>query len=274
MLTPSKFFRVLFNAGEGVCFSYNVYGTQVTSLPAFEELDEWPLPDFFVINPLVESRSDANVAVYRNILIEIDTISVLEQLNFINSIGMPYSTATFSGGKSIHYIISLEIPLDAEDYRVLVQRVYKKLNLLRPNTVDPSNKNPSRFSRSPNAIRKGNNKVQELIYVGTRIQNRYLEDWIGPQIKVPSLRQRTVIIPSTASESTRMAYLFPSTRYFLANGADVGERNSKSFKAACDLARVGFSEVEAIDLLTPPSGLDYPELSRTVASAYKKVKKV
>ena len=166
-MTNSDFFYTLFNEGEYTSFARHQRGTKVYDIDnTHESVASWVV--FFCINPLhgtkdlnpIEEyhtedkprRADANVVVYRNILIEMDSIPVEDQAEFIEKTGLPYTTSVFSGGKSIHYIISLETPIESEKaYRKLVERIHKALG--GKSVVDVACKNPSRFSRFPNAQR-------------------------------------------------------------------------------------------------------------------------
>jgi hypothetical protein len=189
----SDLFFVLFDEGEHTCFSHTNTGTKVYNIDEDHEYAaNWAA--FYCINPLHPTkdlnpteeyhnadrprRCDKNVIVFRNILIEMDSIPVADQAEYIKSIGMPYTTAVFSGGKSNHYIISLETPIsDEKAYRKLVERIHRACG--GKTVVDVACKNPSRFSRFPNAKRidKGDT-IQTLIDVKQRIKNSDLEAWL------------------------------------------------------------------------------------------------
>lgn len=156
-----NFIRTLFDKDEQTCFSQTPYGTELSSAPQ--------LDIFFSINPMHTSRADANVTYYRNILLEIDSLPLDEQLRYMD--GIPVTSIVYSGGKSYHFIISLEQPCKTrEEYDLLVKRLHKLLP-----EVDPTTKNPSRFSRLPGAIRPDTGKLQELIYLGNRVNNGQLD---------------------------------------------------------------------------------------------------
>src|ERR1700677_3725273 len=106
-----KFLSQLFSINEFTCFSIDHYGTYIS------QMDEYgPYDAFFSVNPMdpTKTRADYSVVKYRNILIEMDKIPLDQQDQHISEIGMPYSTAVFSGKKSVHYIISLEQELPNE----------------------------------------------------------------------------------------------------------------------------------------------------------------
>src|ERR1700678_1605238 len=115
------FLSRLFEVDECTCFSDIPKGTNITAVPIQEKITA-----FFSINPMdpTKTRADSSVLKYRNILVEMDHMPLEQQDQYIVEIGMPYSTAVFSGSKSIHYIISLETELqDEQIYRSMVKRV-------------------------------------------------------------------------------------------------------------------------------------------------------
>jgi len=283
----SDFFYTLFDENEHTCFSENQLGTKIYDIDSkCEEVHKWAT--FFSINPInpttdmkpTESyhnvnkprRADVNVIAYRNILIEMDSIPVEEQNDFIKGIGMPYTTAVFSGNKSIHYIISLVTPVaDEKTYRKLVERVYKALG--GKGIVDVSCKNPSRFSRLPNAYRADKDKTQELLFVGERIENSTLDSWLNSRgakeiEETPNSLNSKRTYSGSVNKNTPMNGF---TLNFIMCGAPEGERNSSLFKASCDLFKCGYTEDQIIERLEKPSGLDSNEVAATIKSAIRKV---
>lgn len=240
-----KFYTTLFNEGEGVCWSIDCYGTAVYPVESWEAYQGAP---FFCINPLhlgldnaptrnyhspkLGRRADVNVTTYRNILVEFDSMPLNDQAAYVAKIKMPYTSVVYSGGKSFHFIISLETPLaDREDYRELVSALHKKLE-----HSDITASNPSRLSRSPNAIRD-NGRPQTLIELGSRVPLDEFKTWLGP-IEVPI---RAITLTPRVGE-VRMLNKF--TEYFLKYGAEEGKWNAALFKAVCDMTRCGLTRDE------------------------------
>lgn len=170
----SSFLNVLFDESHSTCFAPNPYGSSVTSRPAPDDV-------FFSINALDDARdknptqawhrpdkprrADDNVVCFRNFLIELDKVPLEEQVNYVTSNIMP-STIVHSGGKSHHFIFSLEEPLTTiKEYREVAAR----LLLLFPD-ADRTCKNPSRLSRLPFRQRPGGGE-QRLVYLGNRLKN-------------------------------------------------------------------------------------------------------
>lgn len=250
-----KYYDTLFNADEGVCWGKTVYDTAVCPLAFFTDTNK--LYPFVSINPLKTSRADANVTEHRNILCEFDTGTIAEQADALQASGLPYSTLVYSGSKSLHAIVSLEYPCkDRAEYDALVKRIYAKL----PN-VDKSGKNPSRFSRAPNAIRD-NGMQQSLMEVKQRIPWDVLDLWLGPEVIT---EQRPPVTVGNRLLPTR-------TRSFLKYGAPEGKRNQLLFINACELYRAGYSEDEIFELVTVALDLPQKEIRATIKSAVKKAR--
>lgn len=176
-MSQQKFFKTLFEKDEDTCFSETPYGTNVSHATS------WPYASansiYFSINPMHTSRADSNVTAYRNILLEIDSLPLDQQIAYIRD-KVPVTSITYSGLKSYHFIISLQEPcVDRADYGQLVRRIMHLIS-----AADPTTKNPSRFSRLPGAIRPDTQKVQELVFLGNRIARADLEALL-PALEVP-----------------------------------------------------------------------------------------
>ena len=190
--TARDFTNLLFNSDETICFC-----PQTKHYGFFYPIKDWPeqTGEFFVINPTQGGRSDSNVTAFRNILVEIDDMTLRDQVNHLKSLGMPFSTMVYSGGKSFHYIISLEETLsNKEIYKFLAQWVYNIIGSIDPDKfADEQNKNPARLSRFPNVTRAETGRVQKLIYVRERIKTDDLLAWLKlfPHCK-PSDQKPTV----------------------------------------------------------------------------------
>lgn len=249
-----NFYEVLFEPDELVCWSYDLYGTNLFSVSEASFIGA----NFFSINPLTKKRSDANVTALRNILVEFDSGTISEQQELLRQCGLPYSTLVYSGGKSLHAIISLNQPICTEAYyRAIVKKIYKKLP-----TADQKTFNPSRFSRAPGAIRE-NGKEQKLYEVKGRVPLNDLLAWIGP---IEPINHPPQLIRSDKLLPIRV-------KAFLKYGAPEGLRNATLFNNACEMFRAGFEEAEVIDLVLN-SALDLPhkEIMTCIRSARTKVR--
>ena len=117
------------------------------------------------INPFVDpggSRSDANVADFRHMLIEVDKgMTAGQSLVCMIAIGLPVTAYTTSGNKSVHALVRIDADSDAQ-YRERVRTVFSWLDALGF-PFDPSTGNPSRLTR-PAGFRRGGS-AQRLLGV-------------------------------------------------------------------------------------------------------------
>lgn len=270
------FYNCLFDPEDWICSSKSPKGTEVFLLDYIE------LEDAFVcINPLdkidrnptesyhkeyIPRRADHNVTKFRNILVEMDKVPLEKQDQHMSEIGFPYSTCTFSGNKSFHWIISLQKPVSTRnEYNRLVTRVYKAVG---QDLVDQTCRNPSRFTRVPGHLRDNGN-IQKLFSVRGRIPNEMLESWLvfrgAPQENEEKNQWEDITYKSTKPKD--ISNLFPSTRNFLMWGTSENW-NHTLFKAAADLCRNGWDIEEAHEMLEKITGhLDGTD-ERTIKSAY------
>lgn len=283
MNETEKFLKIIFNEDESTCFSHGPKGTAVTKISKFIQDDlrmseaqpDYILPQFFCINSLNSEkdlnvsqpyhkedkprRADANVESYRNILIEIDDMPVEDQLEYINDLGMPYTACTYSGSKSLHFIISLKLPFTKKfAYDTITSKI---MSIVKH--ADKSAKNCSRFSRLPGA-RRNNGKSQDLLVLNDRVDNTELLEWI--QDNYSEEKRFVEIIPDIATNSLNL-----STKQFFADGAPDGSWNIELFKAACNATKCGYSEAWIRDSVKKINGvIDNSDIS-TIKSAIRRV---
>lgn len=245
-----NFYNVLFDKNEQICLSDKVYGIQLFSFRP-------SVTQYFSINPMHTSRADSNVTCYRNILIEFDTLSPDEQLAKLEAV--PYSTLTWSGGKSYHAIISLETPCaTAAEYKALVKLVQAKLP-----DMDKSTGNPSRFSRCP-GVKRDNGNLQALQLVVGRISRETMSNWLGP---APADEPKRVY---AGKDSERRRILSGFTKHFWMFGTDTN-RNKSLFNAACDTLRAGYTAEEVEEKACEVLDLELKEIRACIKSAQKTV---
>lgn len=272
-----NWYDVIFDSGESTCFAKHAQGTKIFPV---NKAPIWA--EYYSLNPIhltIDNefthekyimgkgrRADANVTTYRNFLVEIDDMPAAEQQLFINSLKLPYTMVTFSGGKSYHFVISLETSLtERKTYDFLVRWLYNAVGV-----NDRACKNPSRLTRLPGATRTKNGipiAIQELIYLGTRIPLANLMAWLNqfPQCMPPQYVPRT---QPTESVEFNYANLHPLTKRFLREGAEQGKWNDSLFKAAANMADYGVEYEQIIELCEQITGyLDRSDLS-TIQSAF------
>jgi RecA-family ATPase len=106
------------------------------------------------INPFKDRKggSDKDVAAFRALLIESDLDSKEAQLGAFLRLGLPVATVLDSANKSIHARVTIDAP-DEKTYRERVEVVYRYCQESLGLCLDPKNKNPSRYTRLPDARR-------------------------------------------------------------------------------------------------------------------------
>lgn len=267
--TGVKLLQLMFRPGETICLSPNEFGyhavplenaisDQITLVPTPESVQKrwggkkkWeecfekhPSDTMLLValNPIKGFRTDLNCTAYRNFLVEMDVGPLKEQLDYIKSIGMPYSAVVFSGNKSLHFLISLDKDLPSEKiYRVFSEWILGVVTLADPNT-----KNPSRSIRIPGAFREPG-KQQRIVEQKGPVKLEDLVAWLSKypdsRPKEPEKRVRHEGFPSLANMKE-----WVSDRLINGLRTDQG-RNLQWFSIACEFALAGYDEDDTLDIL-------------------------
>lgn len=265
-----SFLTVLFDKNQKTCFARQTFENNL--FPAIRNfngvagtvIEYSPPTSFFVINALEGGRKNSDVVCFRNILVEMDTLSLEEQAKLIHDVEMPFSTQVFSGNKSYHYIISLETPLaNLVQYQRLVKRVYAAVGR---ELVDTACGNPARFSRMPGGVRD-DGAQQTLIYTGARIPNSDIESWLEKRgIK----KEDDIEAPNQPPTLLGDEYaLSPKTGFFLEWGAAKGQWHQALLHAANDMARCGFTLDQTTTRLRKVTGTLDSHDERVILDAYE-----
>ena len=123
-------------------------------------------------NPLDgKGVKNENVTEFKYALVESDIMDIDQQNAIIRELELPVACLVHSGGKSIHAIVRIDAS-NYDEYRKRVDYLYAVCakNGLK---VDTQNRNPSRLSRMPGVIRKGNKQF----LVDTNIGKDSWKDW-------------------------------------------------------------------------------------------------
>lgn len=256
--TGVKLLSLMFIDGETICVSPNKYGYhsiplenalngQVTLLSpdqsrSIEYCDSSELL-FVALNPIYGQRQDINCKTYRNFLVEMDTGTIKEQIDHINSLGLPFSAAVFSGNKSCHFLISLDQDLPNEKvYRTFGEWILNIIPL-----ADPNCKNPSRSIRVPGAIRDNGNR-QRLLKFNGKVKLTDLSAWLA---KYKSLKPKGRTV-KPVSDSPSLDNVAPWVGKALIEGIDRSRgRNKVWFTIACEFAIAGFDFDDTLNKLLP-----------------------
>jgi hypothetical protein len=267
-LTLDGFYNLIFDPEDWTCFGNKVQETGVTPHNSpFGRTKKW-----FAINPLDSKfdrcptegwhkqdkprRAKCNVTKFRNIMIEQDSCPIPDQKAHIKAVRFPYSTCVYSGGKSLHFIVSLETPLANEtEYRCWWKAIFK---IFSDNgaSLDPATVNPACFSRCPNAFREDKGQTQHLLKLNSRVKNSDMMAWFAshgvnpsdfrPQVVYEDIAAADLRLPSTATDAQR----FEVAKAFMKDDACVkGNINNFQFKIACVCKAVGLSETTATEFI-------------------------
>lgn len=233
-----KFLDLFFDSGEMVNLCVSKFDTSV--LPKeFLDVNNAVL---CCINPLKDTRKDCNVSSYRNFLIEVDTMSLKEQLEYIEKMKMPYSCCVYSGNKSFHFGICLKENLPETAYRYLYQWI---LNIM--SHADQQCKTPSRMIRFPDNVRPETGKKQSLYKLEKRLDLADLYVWLSkfPE-KKPIVEVKKEIVANPGEKLDVPAWV----KKKLVGGMDIGKsRNAQWFGVGCEFGKAGYSIEETISVL-------------------------
>lgn len=127
---------------------------------------------FIIVNPLTGKpapaksgdretyRGDGCVAAYQYALAEFDNLSLKDQISFWTGAKLPVKALTFSGKKSIHAWLEVDISDAAAWEREIRVKLYR--GALIPLGIDSACQNPARLARLPGVKRGG--QWQKLLY--------------------------------------------------------------------------------------------------------------
>lgn len=280
-----KLLKLMFREGETICISPNKYGYHSMPLEkAFEEnvkllntkfrdskpieecVEEYPTNELRLVglNPINGWHDDASCYKYRNFLIEMDVGPLSDQMVYIKRLEMPYSAIVFSGGKSLHFLVSLAEDLpDEKTWRKVSEWILSIVTMADQNT-----KNPSRRIRVPGA--KRDDSKQALVELIGAVPNKTLGTWLK---KYPHLMPKEAEKkPITGNKR------FPTMKKWMVKAlhgdfpADKG-RNKTWFAIACEFVLAGFDEDDTIDILrdffSPDRDFKEREWKTTIRSAFK-----
>ncbi len=260
--TGRALLNLLFREDEHICVSDTHFACK--SIPFKEVLEnDWitlvsnnpEVPDKKVrtsdlilasVNPMKpqSDRLDVNVSNFRTFLIEIDIGTLKEQINTLDHIGIPWSAQIFSGGKSIHTVITLDEDLPNErSYRYLAKWMFNIISSADKNCV-----NPSRCVRIPGAYRD-NDKKQRLRSIKGPVTIKELKDWLN---KFPNFRP---VVKKNKPPLTGIP-VYDKLSEWTKNQIKYGlkpkkGRNQNWYGIFCDFLLAGYSEEQAIDILRP-----------------------
>ena len=134
---------------------------------------------YICINPLDgEYVGNKNVTSYRHALVESDEMERGKFAAIVKQLNLPVVAMVDSGGKSLHAIVKI----DADDAKQYAERVRRLYEVCEKNgiAIDKANKNPSRLSRLPGAIRNGNRQFLACLRQGAGDWEEW-EEWYAEE---------------------------------------------------------------------------------------------
>jgi hypothetical protein len=210
-------------------------------------------------------RCEDNIDQRTTFIVEFDELPLDEQMVFVDQIQMPYSTATYSGNKSVHFLIRLTDSIsDKREYK----RLAKLILLATNNKADPAPlKNSSTFTRVPFAIRKETGRIQKLLKLKKRVSQKELIEWIDSRVlkQKPSLKKRKIIKRGHWGFGEKQKNQEWSIRQLpnwilqklINNEISEGGRNNSWFSIGCKCCEIGVPYNDSIKILEPYFSEDY-----------------
>lgn len=251
-----KFLKILFNDGEEVYASPDKYSSVWD-----HDNNRWKIyrPSVLVesvdkeksvligLNPISGPvRSDENVTKYRTFLVEMDGMGLKEQMSYIKEKDMPYSVCVFSGGKSLHFGITLTEDLPSEE----IYRYYAEWLLNTVPKADQKTKNPSRGIRFPGVQRPGG-KMQALVEAKGRVSLNKLKHYLSkhPDCKPVLEQKKDATFEFKPNNKKAMANW---VLLGIKNGFDFSSgRNNRWFSIGYEFGKCGYDISMAKDMLEP-----------------------
>lgn len=233
----TKFWHTLFDPEDHTCFARHTGDTMTSPIA------EWYRQSSaisFSINALAQgsTRSSLSVSKFRSFLLEFDTGTPQEQLDYLQRMKCPFTSIVHSGGKSYHMIVTLETTLeDLATYNYVSRWLHSVMALSDQVAIDPS-----RMSRYPGAIRPDTEKEQILVYIGSRIPEKTLFGFLDkypdhrPKIDIGGTmtKSRYIVDPITAInhcnklwplESSNKQNALMSWSVYLAGNTDISKED-------------------------------------------------
>jgi hypothetical protein len=219
-MTRLDFIEALFDIDDLVAWGKN---------DAYCAYPKSPWPDMlhtdavkFCINPLKGKRCGKNVTQINSLLFEMDKdingriIPPKEQLCMFEDSGLPFTTMTWSGTKSMHVIVRLEKPVPEKWFRPLWKAIARVL-VSKGLPIDPATMKIPQISRLPLSYRSG--KLQRLIRVNKRVSLNQLGAWLRDndtqvELPKPKPKKRQYYSDSKYSDASKWKFAYKSCSKF------------------------------------------------------------
>lgn len=258
-----RLLTLMFEPGETVCSSPNVYATEPKAQSEVSTNDT-----FLTINPVVGGRKTENVTSFRTFLLEIDptgwdnmtdrerAFELESQRKRLSEI--PHSAYVYSGNKSLHFLIVLDKPLVVTEYKFYARWIKSAVK-----DLDPCASSPVVSVRVPGHLRKDTGNYQGLGDIKGRISKNELHDWLEscPWAVNPKNHQaRNYLDVSPVNEGDR-GQLSQRTQKFIMEGTTLEGWHRDFTLAVKDFKAQNYSMEETLEHLECVTGhLDEKDL--------------
>lgn len=223
-----KYFDRLFRPYESINVCY-VNVKEIKSKP-LEIVKSQRAPRWACVNPLKKgtTRATKNISEFRNFVIEFDDIPIEHQTTLVSRMGLPFSTAVYSGNKSIHFVIALTEAVTQGKYAELATHLKYAVR-----NCDKACLEPARLTRCPH------DDQPQLIDYGP-VEIAELEAWLA---KYPMPRQRVYKGDIKTRQVTHRA------GRFFAGLSEASEAHHDSLHAVKNLQDMGLDQAQAIEVM-------------------------
>ncbi len=167
-----QFLNVLFDPDEfvwfGNCYKSNKLAKSQSELMYLDQSRPSEDGYFVCLNPadnLGLKHGRESISKYRNILIECDDMSLSQQESFLHRKKLPFSTLTYSGGKSLHAVISMEKPFQSEEE---YKRMHDRITFALCELNDAQTNKVSIFTRLPEFLRQTEQGIRKQANIESR----------------------------------------------------------------------------------------------------------
>lgn len=177
MESREDFINALFDNNEGT--GYGNTNNEVCHSKTKQQFLDDTTSELFSVNPFNRWKVTDNMKNV-SLLFEVDEggLTAKEQIKLFLSSGIPFTTMTYSGGKSMHVIIRFNNSFEGTNWSYqwwyAIARVLKKYGII----CDERARLVTQISRVPDVIRENTQKKQTLIYVRDRVDHTTMLEWI------------------------------------------------------------------------------------------------
>lgn len=208
--TKEDFINLLFDDDESTGFgSTNNETCHSKTKQQFIDCDS--TNELFSVNSFVNWKETKNMKL-TSLLFEVDEDLIpAEQVKVFLKSGMPFTTMTFSGNKSIHVIVRFTNIFESKQWSYqwwhAIAKVLKKYGMV----ADERARLATQISRVPESTRRDTQRKQTLIYTRERVSHLEMLEWIkqnGEMVykpKEPKVYDSTIDWNSNKSDDTKFS---------------------------------------------------------------------